>query len=133
MTAGHFSIQCSHTYYESLASYDNGDATSEVLEYVLYESAHELLRKIMVLIMSEDSFSLQMAYTTTQYIVDCWQERLSGNALVIKSKVPCETIAPETNHLQESKQHTKDDKFVYDTSLSGNDSYYVETDGNLSA
>ena len=60
----------------------------------------------MVLIMSEDSFSLQMAYTTTQYIVDYCQACLSGNALAIKSKEPCETIAPETNHLQEPKQHT---------------------------
>jgi hypothetical protein len=113
-------------------SYDN-DATSEVLEYVLYESAHELLRKIMILMMSDDSFSLQMTYTTTQYIVNCCQERFSGNALVIKSKEQCETIAPETNHLQEPKQHTEDAKLVCDISLSGNDSYYVETNDNLSA
>ena len=40
MVAGHFSFQCSHTYNESLVSYENGDATSEVLEYVLYKGAH---------------------------------------------------------------------------------------------
>ena len=43
MSAGHFYFQCSHTHYEALVAYNNGDATSEILEYVLYEGAHELL------------------------------------------------------------------------------------------
>ena len=139
MTAGHFSFQCSHTYNESLVSYENGDATSEVLEYVLYKGAHELQRKIMVLMMSEDSFSLEMAYETTQYIADYCQKHFSGNALVIKSKEICKTIVSETNILQEphdnkeehqkgeveDKHHTTNNEFVYDASISSNDSYCV--------
>jgi hypothetical protein len=58
---------------------------------------------------------------------------LSGNALIIKSKEQCKSIAPEANHLQEPKQHTEDAKSVCDTYLSSNDSYCVETNDNLSA
>ena len=36
-------------------------------------------------------------------------------------------------HVQGIEWHTKNDKFVYDASLSSNGSYYVETDDNLSA
>ena len=43
MPAGHFCFQFPHTYDESLVSCNNGDATSEILEYVLYEGANELL------------------------------------------------------------------------------------------
>ena len=53
--------------------------------------------------------------------------------IALKSKEPCKTIAPKTNHLQERKHHTEDAKLVCDISLSGNDTYYVETNDNLSA
>ena len=86
MTAGHLGFQCSHAYNESLVSYKSGDATSEILEYVLYEGAHELLETILVLMMREDSFYLQMAHITTRYIVERCEECLSENALAIKSK-----------------------------------------------
>ncbi len=43
MCAGHFCFRCSHTYDESLASFYSNDANREVIEYVLYEGAHELL------------------------------------------------------------------------------------------
>ena len=43
MCAGHFFFQCSRTYDEFVASYNSSDANSEVIEYVLYEGAHELL------------------------------------------------------------------------------------------
>jgi hypothetical protein len=76
MIAGHFWFQCSHTYNESLVSYNNGDATSEVLEYVLYESAHEVVRIIIVLMMREDSFHLNLSYETIHCIVNCCQEHL---------------------------------------------------------
>ena len=64
-------------------------------------------------------------------IINYCKTHLSGNALVIKSKEPCKTIAPETNHFKEPKHHTEDAKLVCDISLSGNDSYYVETNDNF--
>ena len=74
MTARHLGFQCSNAYNESLVSYKNGDATSEILEYVLYEGAHELLETILVLMMRGDSFYLQMAHITTRYIVErCYE------------------------------------------------------------
>lgn len=62
MSVTHFCFQCSHTYDESIASSNNSYANREVTEYVLYEGAHKLLQKIMVLAMSSDSEFLQMAY-----------------------------------------------------------------------
>ena len=103
ISAGHFHFQCSQTYDESLVSYNNGDATSEILEFVLYKGSHELLRKVMVLMMSGHSEFLQMAYETLQYIVDHCQDHLSENALVIESKERRKSVVPKNNHLQESQ------------------------------
>ena len=146
MSARHFVFQCSHTYDESLASYNNGDATSEILEYVLFKGAHELLRKVMVLMMSGHSEFLQMAYETLQYIVDHCQEHLSENALVIEGKEQRKSIVPKNNHLQESQDkeeehqegevdnewHTTNTMLVYDAALFSDDSYYAQIDDNCS-
>jgi hypothetical protein len=64
LSAGNFSFQFSRTYDASLVSYNNGDTTSEILEFVLYKGAYELLRKLMVLMMSGHSEFLQMEYET---------------------------------------------------------------------
>ena len=129
MADGHFSFQCKHAPKELLESYTD----IEVLDYVVYKRAHELLIKSRDCVKSSDSESLQEIIKRMPSIVDYCKTHLSGNALVIKSKDQCETIAPKTNHLHEPKQHTEDDKFVIYASLSSSDSYYVETDDNLSA
>ena len=131
MCAGHFCFQCSHTYDESLASFYSNDANREVIEYVLYEGAH-------------DEF-LQMEYKTWQYIVEYCQGHLSENALVIKSKEQCRFVVPENNHLQESQDEKEEHKgkvdkegyimnnmFINDASLSSNDSYYAQMNDNCS-
>jgi hypothetical protein len=43
MCAKNFFFQCYHTYYETLASFYSKDVNREIIEYVLYEGAHELL------------------------------------------------------------------------------------------
>ena len=145
MCAGHLCFQCSRTYDESVASYNSSNADSEVIEYVLYEGATELLQKIMILMMSSDNEFLQMAYETLQYIVEYCQEHLSENALVVESKARCKAIVPEDNHLQESRDENEEHegkvgeeryvtniKFVNDASLFSNDSYYAQTADNCS-
>jgi hypothetical protein len=101
---GHFCFQCSHTYDESLVSYNNGDATSESLEYVSFEGAHELLIHIIPRMTSEDSFLSKMAYETLQHIFWYCQENFSKNALIMKSKPRCKAVVPEVNRLQESQE-----------------------------
>jgi hypothetical protein len=146
MCAGHFCFQCSHAYNESLVSYNSSDANSEVIEYVLYEGAHELLRKIMILMMSSDDEFVQMAYESFQYIVEYCQEHLGENALVLESKARCKAVVPEDNHLQESRDENEEHKgevdkerydtnikFTNDASLFSNDSYYAQTADNCSA
>jgi hypothetical protein len=73
MCTGHFCFQCTYTYNESLASFCSNDANRKVIEHVLYEGVHELLPKIMILIMSGDDEFLQIAYRTLQYIVKYFQ------------------------------------------------------------
>ena len=96
---------------------------------------------------SSDNEDLERYYNIMDYIVNFCQKHFSGNSLVIKSKELCKTIVPETNILQEpldneeehqkgeveDKHNTTNSKFVYDASISSNDSYCAETKDNLSA
>jgi hypothetical protein len=84
ISTGHFCIQCSQTYDEPLESCNNCDTTSEILEIVLYKGVHELLQKLMVLMMSVHSVFVQMASETLQYIIDHCQEHISENAFLIE-------------------------------------------------
>jgi hypothetical protein len=71
--------------------------------YILYKGAHELLLKIIILMMSIDNVFLLMAYKTLQYIVDYCHEHLIDNALLIKCKERCKFVVPENNHLNDSQ------------------------------
>jgi hypothetical protein len=94
MCAWYFLFQCSNTYYESLAFFHSNDANGELIEYILYKCAHELLRKIIIVMMSSDDEFLQMAYEYLQYIVDSCHKHLSDNTLMIKSKEQCKLVVP---------------------------------------
>jgi hypothetical protein len=121
---GHFCFQCSHTYDESQASYNNGDATSESLEYVIFEGAHELLIHIISRMTSEDNFLLEMAYETLQHILWYCQEHFSKNVFIMKSKACCKAVVPEVNRLQNLKKKMKMDKDP--TSESDEDQQFME-------
>jgi hypothetical protein len=103
-------FQCSHTYDESQASYNNGDATSESLEYVIFEVSHDLLIHIISRMTSEENFRLEMAYETMQQIFGYCQEHFSKNALIMKSKARCKAVLPKDNFLQESQQEDENDE-----------------------
>jgi hypothetical protein len=145
MCVWHFRFQCSNTYYGSVASFYSNDDNRELVECVLYEGADELLRKIMILMMSSDDEFLQMAYKTLKYIVESCHEHLSDNALVIKSKEQCKLVFPENNHLQDSQDkeeehqegevdnelHITNSMIVNDGYLLSNYSCNAKTEHNL--
>ena len=97
---GHyFRFQCSDTFNQSLVSYKNGDTTSEVLEYIIFEGAHELIIHVISHIKSEDSILIKMAYKILQHISWYCQEHFSENALIMRARH--RTVVPYVNRLQE--------------------------------
>ena len=83
---------------------------------------------------------LQINFTKVLPIIEAYfRERLSKNALVIKSKEPCKPVVPKNNHLQEvqdkeeehqegkvdEERYITNTMFVDDVSLFSNDSYYA--------
>jgi hypothetical protein len=86
-------------------TYKDGN-NKELLEYIVYKSSHDLL-DVITLIMKSSKEELERSHAIIEYIVNHCQGHLSDNALV-KSKERCETVAPETNLLQEAQDELMD-------------------------
>ena len=143
MTVGHFSFQCSIILEESLVS----NTRDEIIEYLVYKGVQDLLPKESILRKSSDSMLHMKLIELLPMLQSYCQERLSGNPLVVESKVPCKIVVPEDNHLQEpqdkEEEHQKGevDKERYitntlfdnDASLFSDDSCNAKTDHNLYA
>jgi hypothetical protein len=91
--------------YITSGTYKDGN-NKELLEYLVYKSSHDLLA-VIALIMKSSKEELERSHAIIEYIVNHCQGHLSDNALV-KSKERCETVAPETNLLQEAQDELMD-------------------------
>ena len=102
MKLGHyFRFQCSDTFNQSLVSYNNGDVTSEVLEYIIFQGAHELIIHVISRINSEDSVLIKIAYEILQRISWYSHEHFSENTLIMRSKAWRKPVAHKVTCLQE--------------------------------
>ena len=94
MKLGHyFHFQCSDTFNQSSVSYNNGDVTSEILEYIIFEGAHELIIYVISCINSKDSVLIKTAYEILQCISWYSHERFSENTLIVRSKARRKPVA----------------------------------------
>ena len=95
-----YDYECIPLFKEFLSTntHINGNNV-KLLEYIVYEGSHELLRKIGIIMKSSDNEDLARYHNIMDYIVNYCQEHFSGNALVIKNKELCKIIVPETDIL----------------------------------
>ncbi|MBI0385393.1 hypothetical protein JBE27_56285, partial [Streptomyces albiflaviniger] len=87
--------------------FSNG-SNKKLLDYIVYESSHELLQRLMILMTSINNEELEIVYDVIKYIVDYCQEHLSENALVLKNKEFLKTVVPKNNHLQKPPEREEE-------------------------